>query len=449
MQAWAVLALARAQSAGFAVAEGVLQNAAWMTARALREGPAGAAWGANPNAPAPDVAAVEAQWWRDLTAGFGVFALSGVMHPAPGSPIEPADVDVLVDHLDRLGAEEQQFLALALETWSLRHEAADRVAQRTLARAEVTAEFAQLPAGDDPGRAAVFRTPARATALGLCVAAAVRPQDPLTAKLASGLLRLRTGGHWVTTQDDALALLALDLYRTRSERASGAVDVRAVWRESAQTIAALQAPAAALVQRTGAVELTPAAIPGGRMTLAYEGTGPLHAAAALHWNEDGRHAPAVEAGYGLERHIAPYEGKAPLHVGDLAVVTLDIVVPRESQYLALVDPLPGGLEIVQAEFRTESQAVARQSAAWSAAFDAFPVSHVERDDHELRLFADAVPAGVYTHRYVVRVRAAGRFLQLPARMEAMYAPELHAATASTRFAAAPPPPAGAAPPKNR
>jgi uncharacterized protein YfaS (alpha-2-macroglobulin family) len=67
--------------------------------------------------------------------------------------------------------------------------------------------------------------------------------------------------------------------------------------------------------------------------------------------------------------------------------------------------------------------------------DAFPVTHAERRDRELRLFADAVTAGVYEHRYAARVRAVGGFAHGPARVEAMYAPELHGATASGRWRA--------------
>jgi uncharacterized protein YfaS (alpha-2-macroglobulin family) len=46
-----------------------------------------------------------------------------------------------------------------------------------------------------------------------------------------------------------------------------------------------------------------------------------------------------------------------------------------------------------------------------------------------------VPAGVYVYRYVARVRAAGGFAHRPARVEAMYTPELSGTTAATRFSA--------------
>jgi uncharacterized protein YfaS (alpha-2-macroglobulin family) len=90
---------------------------------------------------------------------------------------------------------------------------------------------------------------------------------------------------------------------------------------------------------------------------------------------------------------------------------------------------------VQTEFATESGRVASQVAAWRSAYPSLPVVHRERDDRELRLFTEEVAAGVYVHRYVARVRAAGGFAHPPARVEAMYTPELSATTAATRFTA--------------
>jgi uncharacterized protein YfaS (alpha-2-macroglobulin family) len=206
-------------------------------------------------------------------------------------------------------------------------------------------------------------------------------------------------------------------------------------RETGEIVVALAAANGSLEQRTARLELGPDRAPQGQAAVVFEGSGVLHASTQLQWSEDARGLRAVEAGYVLQRSFARYEGKGAARVGDLVVVSLELVVPRESHYLALVDPLPAGLEIVQPEFRVESQLVARTVAQWGHAFDALPVTHTERGDRELRVFADHVPAGVYVHRYVARARAAGRFLQLPATVEAMYAPELRAATASTRWGA--------------
>ena len=113
------------------------------------------------------------------------------------------------------------------------------------------------------------------------------------------------------------------------------------------------------------------------------------------------------------RQVQRFEGDGPMRLGDLAVVTLAIVVPRGSSYLAIVDPLPGGLEIVQNAYRVESRRVTAELARWPQARPEFPVCTPAGAIVSCELFADAVPAGVYQYRYVARVRAAGGFAQRP------------------------------------
>jgi uncharacterized protein YfaS (alpha-2-macroglobulin family) len=291
----------------------------------------------------------------------------------------------------------------------------------------------------DEARAAPFRTSARATSLALWLGTRAAARDPLLPKLAAGLLAMRAGGHWVTTQDDALALLALDAYRDAVERSGGEVRMHAVLRESGAAVVDLQAPAGGLEQRSRTLDLVPAVAPAGQ-TLDFSGNGALHAATILRWREDVRGQVATEAGYAIVRRLERQGDGGGLRVGDLVVVTLELVVPRESHYLVVVDPLPAGLEIVQPHFQIESR-VAGRAAEASSDLAPLPVSHTERRDRELRVFADHVPPGVYAHRYMARVRAAGGFLHPPAHVEAMYTPELQAQTAAARLRARAPEPA--------
>jgi uncharacterized protein YfaS (alpha-2-macroglobulin family) len=260
-------------------------------------------------------------------------------------------------------------------------------------------------------------------------------------RLAGGLLGMRAGGHWSMTQDDALALLALASYRDRVERATGNVDASVHWQSDPTPLLALAAQAGTLERRERVLTL-PADVPGATpqtpldAPLEFASRGLVHYTAELAWAENALAQPAIENGYSLERRIERFAGKGTTRLGDLVVVTLTLVVPRDSWYLAIVDPLPGGLEIVQNQFRVESQAVTSElETRWPEEHPSLPVSFTEKRDRELRVFVDAVRAGVYQHRYVARVRAVGGFVQLPAHVEAMYAPELRASTPATRWRA--------------
>jgi uncharacterized protein YfaS (alpha-2-macroglobulin family) len=354
--------------------------------------------------------------------------------------VQAADVDLFVDHADRLPEEERIFLALALHTWSRRPDVVQEIWRDVQRRAEVTAATANVPPATDDARAAPFRTSARATSLALWLGARAAAREPLPPKLAAGLLAMRAGGHWATTQDDALALLALDAYRDAVEGKGGEVRVRAALRESGAPIVDLAAAAGGLAQRSGGLDLVPAMAPAGQATLDFSGTGALHAATQLRWREEVRGQVPTEAGYAIVRRLDRQGDDGGLRVGDLVVVTLELVVPRESHYLVVVDPLPAGLEIVQPHFQTESQSTARAALPHDD-LEPLPVSHTERRDRELRVFADHVPPGVYAHRYVARVRAAGGFLHPPAHVAAMYTPELQAQTGATRLRLRAPEPA--------
>ena len=54
-------------------------------------------------------------------------------------------------------------------------------------------------------------------------------------------------------------------------------------------------------------------------------------------------------------------------------------------------------------------------------------------DREHLAYADYVAPGVFEYRYLARVRATGTFGHPPATLEAMYAPELNAASDSPSF----------------
>jgi len=229
-----------------------------------------------------------------------------------------------------------------------------------------------------------------------------------------------------------LALFALATYRARIEKSAGPLS--AAMQSGTEELLRLEATPGSLARASRTVAW-PAA---GALDVRATGGGTAHYAVVLRGFEDGRTAPADESGFTVVRRIERLEGEGPLRLGDLAVVTLEIVVPRESHYLALRDPLPGGLEVVQTQFRVEGRVAREALARWNRAQRPFPATYSEKRDREVWVFADAVPAGVYVHRYVVRVRAAGGFAQMPATVEAMYTPELVGRTAPSRFRALPP-----------
>jgi uncharacterized protein YfaS (alpha-2-macroglobulin family) len=163
------------------------------------------------------------------------------------------------------------------------------------------------------------------------------------------------------------------------------------------------------------------------LSFAKDGPGTLYYTARMKYAPRRKLAPEDE-GFAVMKRITAVDG-SPLRsikAGSLAVVTLDVVVPRESLFVAVEDPLPAGFEAVNPDFVTESEESLRalsgleseEEPGWSG------FSHFEMRDDRVLLFADSLAAGLHTHRYLVRALTFGTFLAPGPRAEEMYAPEV-------------------------
>jgi len=304
----------------------------------------------------------------------------------------------------------------------------------------VTAAGATAPAASSSLLPEPFRTPTRATALTLLLAERMRPEGPMIPQLAHGLLGLRAHGHWGSTHDDALALIALTEYRERVETAGDAFTAEVTLRDRKEPLLRHAFAAGSLAEAETTVALPSAKRRGAPDELRFEriGRGDLYYEAVLRWREDALGREPRDGGYTLLRSVDRLEGPGTVRVGDLMVVTLTLVLPRESYYLAVRDPLPAGLEPVEAGFMVNSAEAASRLEKRAGSYDRLPVTHVERGDREVRFFCDRVGPGIYQVRYLARVRAAGEFGQPPAEVEAMYTPEISGASGSGAWKAEPP-----------
>ena len=112
----------------------------------------------------------------------------------------------------------------------------------------------------------------------------------------------------------------------------------------------------------------------------------------------------------------------------MAVVTLEIAVPKESLFVVVEDPLPAGFEAVNTGFRTESEERQRILDALDNSderpwWDGW--NHVEMRDDRVLLFADSLRPGVHRYRYLIRALTFGVFGAPGPVVQQMYAPEVY------------------------
>jgi uncharacterized protein YfaS (alpha-2-macroglobulin family) len=369
-------------------------------------------------------------WLRKVPRGLAFFVGVELGRVLPVTMPEEY-TEFLIGVREELGLEQQVFLALGLLRLGTHPEVTADVLREVESRLVVTADQATAPAGGgDVYLPAAFRSPVRATALGLLLASRAGTPERLRALLAHGLLSQREHGRWPNTQDDALALLALEAYEQTVPRDPTPFTARAE----------LQGAAAPLLQHRFTGKLAPPARasvalaslePGTRRQLEFvsEESHSLHYAALLRWKENSLNRAPREGGFSMARRVESLDGGDTLRVGDVAVVRILVMVPREVSFLALTDPLPSGLEAIQPELATTSRGTMARVREIPWEYRPLYASW-EIHDSEVRAFANRVRPGVYEFRYAARVRAAGTFAERPAVIEAIYRPELRASSGS-------------------
>jgi alpha-2-macroglobulin len=259
---------------------------------------------------------------------------------------------------------------------------------------------------------------------------------------------------WMMTSRDEMALKALDAVMNKSAWSSdvprmmvgaGARQVRGHWDTTPANAwgavisrrFAAKYPATAIAGTThvalgsGIFDLTwpraaqsaPVQLPliDGPLTLTQSGgAGPwatvaVHAAVPL--------TQPLNAGYRLTREMTVVQAKqqGKLSQGDVVRVRLTIEASAERTWVALSDPLPPGAVVMSAlgGQSQQLQAGEKSEGAWPA--------YSQSSRGTWQAFFDWLPRGITVIEYTLRLNTAGNFALPPARVEAMYAPEIRGA----------------------
>lgn len=294
----------------------------------------------------------------------------------------------------------------------------------------------------------------RTEALVLRALAVARPKHALLSRLAVSLVDARRGGHWRTTQETAWALLALDAYRKAQELAPPRFDARVFLGQALLAEGSFRDPATVSVRHQ--IPMAALANAGGSV-LAFEkrnGPGHLFYEARLRFARKEGPRTAVDAGFFVDKAmtvVAPETLEAALRssvrgvpdaigAGEMVLVDLTVVTTSPRDYVVIDDPLPAGLEAVDASLKGAAswQSLGQREAAsedddetggrswWWVT----PLTRKELRDDRVVFFVDHLPSGVYHYRYLARATSIGRFARPATRAEEMYVPETFGHTAS-------------------
>ncbi|MGI9031014.1 MAG: hypothetical protein ACR2HP_13690, partial [Ilumatobacteraceae bacterium] len=200
-----------------------------------------------------------------------------------------------------------------------------------------------------------------------------------------------------------------------------------------------------------------AAVPA--ITIGHEGAGRLYYRIGLRTAPTSLDIKALDRGFVVDRTYEAVDDPADvsreadgtwrIRAGARVRVRLTLVAESQRTHVALVDPLPAGLEIVNPTLATSQEAPPTEGGAldgdgeggeggdvggdvdriswWGPWFD-----HQNVRDDRAEAFAQYLGAGVYDYSYIAQATTPGEFVVPPTRAEEIYAPETFGRTATDR-----------------
>jgi uncharacterized protein YfaS (alpha-2-macroglobulin family) len=287
-----------------------------------------------------------------------------------------------------------------------------------------------------------------------------QPNNDLIPKLVEGLLGHRVRGRWENTQENAFVLLALDRYFRTYEKVTPDFVAR-TWLGDAY--AGDHAFRGHTTERHH-VDIPMKYLAGGKATkdlvLAKDGAGRLYYRIGLQYAPASLTLAASDHGFTVQRAYEGVDRKEDVtrgadgtwHVkaGARVRVTLTMVAPSRRYHVALVDPLPAGLEAQNAALATtgtlppsgRDETVSVMGAPglggstqmghwwwWTRVW----YEHQNLRDDRVEAFASLLWEGVYSYSYVARATTAGSFVVPPTKAEEMYHPETFGRAATDRL----------------
>ncbi|MGI8468632.1 MAG: hypothetical protein ACR2N3_09275, partial [Pyrinomonadaceae bacterium] len=273
------------------------------------------------------------------------------------------------------------------------------------------------------------------------------PNNDLIPKLVRGLLDHRVAGHWANTQENVFILLALDKYFEAYEKVTPDF-VTKVW--LGNTYAGEQ------IFKGRSVDSNLLNIPmnylieqGGISNLIFDkqGAGRLYYRIGLKYAPKNLKLAPADYGFTVLRKYEAIDnaddvkqnadGSWTIKSGARVRVRLTMVAPSRRYHVALVDPLPAGLEILNPELATtekipedvgkDSNSVVTEFGSRSYGYgwwwSRYWFEHQNFRDERAEAFTSLLWEGVYNYSYVTRATTPGEFVVPPAKAEEMYHPE--------------------------
>jgi hypothetical protein len=417
--AYVVLGLLEAKDAGYPVAQTVLENGIHYVRSNL-----------------PNIY-VNAATWQFNRYAFMLYVL------ARGGELQAGTTNVVYNQRNSLSLYGKAYLAQAIYMLKSDDTRLDSLKSDLAAATVMSAAGAHW---EERGAADYWNwnSDTRTTAIVLNAFIQLDPQNPITANAVRWLMAHRESGHWNSTQETAWSLMALTNWLTASKEFKAdyqfAVGLNGTLLKQGQ---------ATKDNLADTVKLEVANKDLLKDVLNYlvfargAGNGNLYYDAYLRTTLPVESIKPLDQGVSLSRqYFTLADSKNPItevQRGQLVRVRLTVVVPASLHYIVIDDPLPAGLEAIDASILTDTQVPAKYTVqdynqrGWGWWF----FSHIERRDEKIVLSTDYLPAGTYVYTYLARASTVGTYKVIPPTASEFYFPDVGGRGAGSEFMVTP------------
>jgi uncharacterized protein YfaS (alpha-2-macroglobulin family) len=320
----------------------------------------------------------------------------------------------------------------------------DAIRRHVNNRAVETAGAANFTTSYDDQAYLLLNSNRRTDALFLDAMIADDPGYDLIPKLVNGLLAHRTRGRWSNTQENVFILLALDRYFNTFEAQTPDFVAR-MWLGDTyiaeheyvgRTTDRIETnvPMTYLVESENEIQ---------DLVLSKDGQGRLYYRLGLSYAPTDLNLDALDMGFVVQRSYEAVDdpedvtqdenGTWRIKAGARVRIRLQMVADNRRYHVALVDPLPAGLEIINPALAVSGSVPQDPNNSdyrygwwwWGTWYQ-----HQNMRDERAEAFTTLLWDGVYNYSYVARATTPGIFTVPPAKAEEMYSPEVFGRSAS-------------------
>ena len=308
-----------------------------------------------------------------------------------------------------------------------------------------TAGAANFTTGYGDGDRLLLASDARVDGVMLEALIQEQKNNDLIPKLVTGLLAHRKAGRWDNTQENAFALIALDLYFRTYEKVTPDFVAR-VW--LGNDFAGDHAFKGHTTE-THEIDIAMkdvATHDKAALTIAKDGAGRLYYRIGMKYAPANLKLAPADYGFVVDRHYEAVDdpkdvtrdadGTWHVRAGTRVRIRVSMVNDNRRYQVALVDPMPAGFEPMNAALAvtgsipTDPGAQKQRDPYWF--WESTWYEHQNLRDERAEAFASLLWEGVHEYVYVARATTPGNFVVPPPKAEEMYMPETFGRGASDR-----------------